>query len=86
MNLKLGGLLVAIAAPCCERGAEEGAKSKKRAVAYAKRTTAQEQRRKKSQRYLREPIGSDETIQDLVAWLCHKDVLWHSQAHHLAGE
>ena len=86
MILKLGGLLVAIAAPCCERGAEEGAKSKKRAVAYAKRTTAQEQRRKKSQRCLREPIDSDETIQDLVAWLCHKDVVWHSQAHHLAGE
>ena len=86
MNLKLGGLLVAIAAPCCERGAEEGAKSKKRAVAYAKRTSAQEQRRKKSQRCLKVPIGTDELGQDLVAWLCHQDDLWHSQAHHLAGE
>eukprot|EP01050_Picozoa_sp_SAG11_P033500 SAG11_NODE_11405_length_762_cov_41.496229_1_plen_87_part_00 len=86
MNLKLGGLLVANGAPCCERARRRGLESKKRVVAYAKRSSAQAQRRKKSQRCLKVPIGTNELGQDLVAWLCHKDDLWHSQAHHLAGE
>jgi|EP01050_Picozoa_sp_SAG11_P000511 hypothetical protein len=65
---------------------KKGAESKKRADAHAKRSSAAVAFSKKSQRRLKVLINTDEMGQGLVAWLCHKDDLWHSQAHHLAGE
>jgi len=67
-------------------GAKEGARARRELLHLQRVCWEGVKQKEKLKRFWKAPIGTDEMSQDLVAWLCHEDDLWHSQAHHLAGE